>query len=140
MLSTNETAESRFRAAFERLKEGKPLIVPYETPVSQNNVSKEAGADPSALRKSRYPALIREIQAYVEIADATELKSKERRVRQQQAKESTAHQILTLTRQRDLAQSELVSIQIMILEVLQENAMLKTVIDELRPPPTPLRK
>jgi len=139
MSSLNETAESKFRAAFNRLKEGKPQVVPNGTPISQNNVAKEAGADPSALRKSRYPALIREIQAYVEITNATELKKKERRIRQRQAKEDTADQIIRLTQERDIAQSELLSIQHRILEVLKENAMLRTIIDEHRPPPTPLR-
>jgi hypothetical protein len=136
----NETAESKFRASFERLKEGRPQILAVGTAVSQNNVAKEAGADPSALRKSRYPALIREIQAWVELAEADAEHAKERRTKQLHAKESTNDRILRLTQQRDIAQSELVSIQNRILDVLTENAMLKTVIAELRPPPTKLHK
>lgn len=54
-----------FRAAFTRLKNGEPHILPSGTPVTQNNVAREAGRDPSALRKSRYPDLVREIQTYV---------------------------------------------------------------------------
>ena len=50
-------AELDFSAAFERLKYGNTLILPPGSPVSQNNVAREAGRDPSALRKSRYPRL-----------------------------------------------------------------------------------
>lgn len=60
-------AELGFRAAFERLKSGATLILPPGSLVSQNNVAKEAGKDPSALRKSRYPLLIAEIQAWVAV-------------------------------------------------------------------------
>lgn len=59
-------AEKLFRDAFERLKCNKPTTLPRNTPVTQNNVAKEAGRDPSALRKSRYPRLIREIQKWIE--------------------------------------------------------------------------
>lgn len=59
-------AEKAFRDSFDRLKRGKPTNLPAGTPVTQNNVAKEAGRDPSALRKSRYPRLIREIQKWIE--------------------------------------------------------------------------
>lgn len=42
------------------------LLIPKGTPVTQNNVGKEAGSDPSALTKSRFPSLIAEIKTYVE--------------------------------------------------------------------------
>ena len=60
-----ESAEKAFRKAFDRLKYGKPERLSKGTTVSQNNVAKEAGVDPSALRKSRFPSLIAEIQRYV---------------------------------------------------------------------------
>lgn len=59
-------AEKLFRDAFERLKLDKPTTLPRGTPVTQNNVAREACRDPSALRKSRYPRLIREIQKWIE--------------------------------------------------------------------------
>lgn len=62
---TRKSAETAFREAFERLKCGKPEVLPNGTRVSQNNVAKEAGVDPSALRKSRFPSLIAEIQRYL---------------------------------------------------------------------------
>lgn len=75
-MSSNQTellsAEQRFRLAFERLKANTPKLVEFGTLVTQNNVAREAGCDPSALRKARFPALIREIQAYIELhADHT---------------------------------------------------------------------
>lgn len=65
MSSTNKkTAEQSFRESFERLKKNKPNILPEGAFVTQNNVAREAGRDPSALKKDRYPLLILEIQAY----------------------------------------------------------------------------
>jgi hypothetical protein len=61
----NHSAERGFREAFERLKKNSPIRVPKDTQLSQNNVAKEAGVDPSALRKSRYPTLISEIQKFI---------------------------------------------------------------------------
>jgi len=60
-----KTAEVNFREAFERLKHNVPKVLPLGTPVSQNNVSREAGCDESALKKKRFPALVEDIQAYV---------------------------------------------------------------------------
>lgn len=64
-LSEPKSAEANFREAFERLKLGDPKTLPRGTPISQNNVAKEAGCDPSALRKSRFPTLVAEIQSYL---------------------------------------------------------------------------
>lgn len=62
---SNPKAEDSYRAAFLRLKSNRPIRLAVGTVVSQNNVAKEAGVDPSALRKSRFPSLIAEIQHYV---------------------------------------------------------------------------
>lgn len=58
-------AEKAFRAAFERLKCGKPDRLPKGTLVSQNNVAREAGCDSTALRKARFPSLVAEIQQWI---------------------------------------------------------------------------
>lgn len=58
-------AEQAFREAFERLKRGVSITLPKGAPVTQNNVAREAGRDPTALRKTRYPSLVREIQQWV---------------------------------------------------------------------------
>ena len=60
------SAGEQYRAAFERLKSNKPERLPKGTPISQNNVAKEAGSDPSALKKMRFPLLVAEIQKYIE--------------------------------------------------------------------------
>jgi len=51
---------------FKRLKSGKPDLLPKSTPLSQNNVAKEAGVDSSALRRIRFPELVSEIQDWIE--------------------------------------------------------------------------
>ena len=140
MQLVTETAESRFREAFARLKAGKPEVLPYGTPVSQNNVAKEAGTDPTALKKARYPALIREIQAHVEISGREIAAQKDRRVRHRQRREDLATKSKNLQAQRDHAQGQLVSAHRRLLELLRENAALKVKIGELMPPPSPLRR
>lgn len=61
----SEKALREFSEAFERLKRNEPRRLLRGTPVSQNNVSREAGMDTSALRKSLYPDLVRSIQEWV---------------------------------------------------------------------------
>lgn len=63
--TTRKSAELLYREAFERLKNGTTIRLPVGAAVSQNNVAKEAGTDPSALRKSRFPTLISEIQLFI---------------------------------------------------------------------------
>lgn len=65
-LPARRSAADQYRDAFERLKLNRPQLLPKGTPVTQNNVAKEAGSDPSALKKSRFPSLIAEIKIYVE--------------------------------------------------------------------------
>lgn len=58
-------SELNFRAAFERLKKNSPKILPKGSQLTQNNVAREAGIDPSGLKKSRFPTLVNEIQEYI---------------------------------------------------------------------------
>ena len=64
MQSKKASAEQEFRAAYERLKINKPIRLDRGSEVTQNNVAREAGCDPSALKKDRYPLLVSEIQTY----------------------------------------------------------------------------
>lgn len=125
-----ETAEQRFRSAFERLKADTPQVLPRGTPVSQNNVAKEAGTDPTALRKARYPALIREIQAWVEICSQDKAVRTRRQERRQRAKSDLVARVKELEDQRDRALSQLTSAERMVLELLQENARLRARLDD----------
>jgi len=113
-------AEKLFQDAFERLKRDKPIRLPRGTPVSQNNIAKEAGRDPSALRKSRYPRLIRAIQKWIEdnghvprnrASSASLIKGA--RDKNRQLKE----RIEELTRQRDTAMARLVIAEESILDL-----------------------
>lgn len=66
MSSTHrKPAVESFTEAFERLKNNTPINLPEGTPVTQNNVAREAGRDPSALRAERYPDLLLKIQLYI---------------------------------------------------------------------------
>tara|TARA_R110002167_G_scaffold181877_2_gene382251 strand:+ start:885 stop:1271 length:387 start_codon:yes stop_codon:yes gene_type:complete len=58
-------AEKIFREAYERLKSNAPVNLRKGTPVTQNNVAKEAGKHPTALKKDRFPLLVLEIQDYL---------------------------------------------------------------------------
>jgi len=136
MSSKSDTAEIRFREAFERLKGIRTQLLPSGTAVTQNNVAKEAGRDPTALRKSRYPALVREIQAWVEIMAQTEAVQRKRQSQRRKAADAKTA-VADLKKQRDHAQSQLVSAHQAILELSQENALLRVRLDELRPPPKP---
>lgn len=107
--SKNKSAETSFREAFERLKAGTPELLPQGTPVSQNNVSREAGCDPTALKKSRFPALVEEIQTYIASQDCEQPPSERQRLlKQRQQSRSSRELIADLKMQRDATASLLV--------------------------------
>lgn len=113
-------AEKLFQDAFERLKCDKPIRLPRGTLVSQNNVAKEAGRDPSALRKSRYPRLIRTIRKWIEengnaprnrASSASLIKGARDKNRELKAR------VEELTQQRDRAMARLVIAEESILDL-----------------------
>ncbi len=108
LLSKPKNAEANFREAFDRLKAGVPKVLPKGTPVSQNNVSKEAGCDPTALRKSRFPALVTEIQAYIAGQGGERIPSERQRLLKQRQQSRNSRELITdLKAQRDAAESKL---------------------------------
>lgn len=119
MKSSNpKSAEANFREAFERLKLGDPKTLPRGTPISQNNVAKEAGCDPSALRKSRFPNLVNEIQSYLSNQTAERGPSQRKRLLKQRQRQRNAQATIDdLRAQRDSTASLLAdaSAQISIL-------------------------
>jgi len=123
MLEVKEGAEAAFREAFCRLKNGNPRVVDSKSPVSQNNVAKEAGRDPSALRKSRYPLLISEIQDWI---SKNRQPSEEKRVSDQlRLRVNTLQQrISQLEADRDLSQSLLLEAHDRIIELSRQNEIL----------------
>lgn len=120
------SAGEQYRAAFERLKSNKPERLPKGTPVSQNNVAKEAGSDPSALKKTRFPVLIAEIQKYVEAHDEDRPPS----VRQvsllaRRKNRGLRERIEEITQQRDHLASRLSEADATILELYDRIAELE---------------
>lgn len=120
-------AESAFREAFDRLKRDKPDRLPKGTPVSQNNVAKEAGCDPSALRKARYPSLIAEIQRWIEEHAPDASPSPRQAILAQRSRNrSLREKIKALKAERDHALSLLVEADAKILDLTMENMRLQT--------------
>lgn len=120
------SAGDLYRAAFERLKDNKPERLPKGTPVSQNNVAKEAGSDPSALKKARFPLLIAEIQKYVE-SHAEERPPSVRQVSLLARKKNRGlrERIAEVTQQRDHLASLLSEADATILELYDRIAELE---------------
>lgn len=108
-LLPSKSAEANFREAYERLKIGAPKVLPAGTLISQNNVAKEAGCDPSALRKSRFPSLVAEIQNYVASHGGERPESERQKLlKQRQRSRSARETIADLKKQRDAAAGLLV--------------------------------
>lgn len=110
------TAEENFRAAFERLKSNTPKICPLGTLVSQNNVAKEAGTDPSALKKSRFPTLIAEIQAFVSTIEVP-TSNRQKELLKKKKNRGVKEMLEDVTKQRDCLASMLAEADLTILEL-----------------------
>ncbi|CAK0502572.1 Uncharacterised protein [Burkholderia pseudomallei] len=139
MSRAKKTAEENYQAAFERLRDGKPRVLPKGTPVSQNNVAKEAGNDPSALKSARFPTVIANIQAWLEIHKSQEELKQKRTKQQREARLDLKAQVSVLKRQRDRLQSQRVRGHEYILELMEQIEALQTVADDRQPSPSPLR-
>lgn len=141
---TKANAEERFREAFHRLRDGRPTLLKPGSKVSQNNVAREAGCDPSALKKSRFPTLVAEIQARSiredagEPADACQPPSTKACPRCAKLKDELRQLVL----QRDAAMSALVLADAHVLELAQRVLQLEDanpLADKVEPPPRLLR-
>lgn len=120
-------AELKFRDAFERLKTGKPNILPKGTSLSQNNVAKEAGVDPSALRRARFPELVADIQAWIEghKDEAPQKSTRQMMLAQRSRNRDLQEKVKALEEQRDKALSQLLDAQSRILELTLENQRIQ---------------
>lgn len=121
-------AELRFLEAFERLKSGKPEILPKGTPISQNNVAKETGVNPSALRRARYPELVEKIQSWIEENEESpgQRSSRQMMLAKKLRNRDLKVRIRSLTEQRDKALSMLVESNREIVNLTLENERLKS--------------
>lgn len=137
--STRPSAETAYRAAFERLKQDKPERLPKGTVVSQNNVAKEAGCDPSALKKSRFPSLIADIQRYVtEHSGDRSLSPRQTLQAQRKRNRNLRDRIEEISQQRDEVTSLLNEANAKILELTDRVAELEaklpaTTVDRMLP-------
>jgi chromosome segregation ATPase len=134
------TAEQRFRQAFERLRADKPKVLSPGTPVSQNNVAKEAGCDTSALRKSRFPSLVRQIQEYVKDHHQKRPSKRQDQLRKRKSRAKLRLRLDEVASQRDHAQSQLASANRRIVELSDELRIVRMQLDQLRSPTTPLTR
>lgn len=125
-------AELKFREAFERLKAGKPDILPKGTALSQNNVAKEAGVDPSALRRARFPNLVDDIQSWIEAhKDEKPQKTPRQMILAQRSRSrDLKEKYKALEMQRDKALGQLLDAQACILELTLENQQLRAQLPE----------
>ncbi|GAB3495546.1 hypothetical protein GCM10027399_17730 [Curvibacter fontanus] len=129
-----KTAETKFREAFERLKAGRPQVLPAGALVSQNNVAREAGCDPSALRKSRFPNLIEDIQAYLATQGHERPTSERQRLlKARQASRSKTETIASLKVERDDAVSRLVEADEMIINLTLRVRDLVAQLEDMQP-------
>ncbi|WET12952.1 MULTISPECIES: hypothetical protein [Pseudomonas] len=123
------SAGDLYRAAFERLKNDEPQRVPKGTLISQNNVAKEAGSDPSALKKARFPTLIAEIQKYLEDHIENRPESAHQvRASARKKNRSLRERIDNVVQQRDHLASLLTEADATILELLDRIAELERTI------------
>lgn len=132
--SANKSAEERFREAFVRLKDGRPRTLSAGALVTQNNVAKEAGCDPSALRKSRYPELINEIQAYVDAHKDEQPPSNRQEVLKKRRKNRSIREAkIASDRQRDQLASQLLCANAQIVELTRKLADANAKLETLMP-------
>lgn len=126
-------AEIKFRAAFERLKINKPDLLPKGTSLTQNNVAKESGVDPSALRRARYPELVQEIQTWIEDNKDIQTQRSPRQVMlaQRSHNRDSRKRNEALTIQRDKALSKLLEAEYLILQLTLENENLKNRLPDI---------
>lgn len=119
--STNSRAEDAFRAAFERLKLGKKGIR-----ITQNNIAKEAGLVPSALKKARFPGLVEEIQRWIEEhGNNGKPSGRQTALAQRNRNRDLRQKIEDLRCQRDKALGLLAEADARILELTIENDRLR---------------
>lgn len=126
---TKSRAEIAFREAFERLKRGKKGIK-----VTQNNVAKEAGLVPSALKKARFPGLVEEIQRWIEEhGDKRTRSGRQATLAQRNRNRDLRQKNESLCRQRDNALGLLAEADARILELTIENSRLQASLPSSEP-------
>ncbi|MBC3421864.1 MULTISPECIES: hypothetical protein [Pseudomonas] len=115
-----ESAEDEYRKAFKRLVEGKALRIDKKSATTLANIAREAGRDPSALKRSRYPTFVSEVEFHNENVGST-LERRDRSLSAQLASaraenKSLRARCLGLSAERDAAQSKVLNLQQVLVE------------------------
>jgi hypothetical protein len=120
-------AERNFREAFERLKQRKSVRLPKGARVTKNNVAREAGTVPSALRRDRFPELVDDIQTWIDEhrEDESQKTTRQKALAQRNRNRDLRQKIRSLEAQRDDALGKLVSAESRIVELTVENQRLQ---------------
>jgi len=110
-----DSAEEEYRKAFKRIVEGRPIRISKHAKLTLANVAREAGKDPSALKKSRYPTFIAEVEEYNRSPSAT-VKRADRSLTAQLTAARAENNALRarcteLAAERDMAHSKVLNLQ-----------------------------
>ncbi|MES3708620.1 hypothetical protein QC590_10290 [Pseudomonas putida] len=113
-------AEAEYRKAFARIVEGKATRIDKKSPPTLANIAREAGKDPSALKKSRYPEFVAEVNFHNESVGSI-LKQRDRSLSVQLASARSENKSLreryaNLIAERDAAQSKVLNLQQVLVE------------------------
>lgn len=116
-------------------------MLPKGAAVSQNNVAREAGLDPTALKKARYPTLVAEIQQWIREQPSDGNHSKRQvQMASRERNRSLRERLAIFKKQHDLAQSLLVEADATILDLFRQVGRLQSRLDDLQgPAPNTLR-
>lgn len=95
-------------------------------------MTKEAGVDPSALRRTRFPELVSEIQEWVESnkGDQTQKSPRQIMLAQRSRNRGLKEKNHALEEQRDIAMGKLLDAQARIVELTLENQRLRAQLPE----------
>ncbi len=125
------SAETLFKEAFIRLKNNIPINMPKGTPVSQNNVAKEAGKHRTALKKDRFPLVVLAIQDYVDSQEVSaEVITKKKNLRRQR---TTEDRLAACIKERDRLATICEALENGMVELLDELADYKRGASKVSP-------
>lgn len=116
-----DNAEIEYRKAFRRIVEGKAMRVDKMAPPNFANIAREAGKDPSALKKSRYPIFISEVESFNNnVSSAGEridrsLSAQLKAARSENRKLRESYEQLTI--ERDESHSRVLNLQLALVEM-----------------------
>lgn len=116
-----ESAEVEYRKAFNRIIEGKAVRVGKTASPTLANIAREAGKDPSALKKSRYPGFIGEVEAFNQVSSSVKdetdrsLTAQLKSARQENKRLREEYELLSI--ERDLSHSRVLNLQQAIVEL-----------------------